>query len=324
MANEGLIQKNIYDYLNIVLDTELEGIKQLYDLFNIANNSELGTIIEVLFNCSGKIVVTGIGKSGYIANKFAATLTSTGTPSCYLHLAESLHGDLGIVSEGDIVICISKSGESKEFKEIISYNTSLKIITIAITEVPQSTLATLSDYSIILPASEEACFLGLAPTTSTTKCLVLCDAIAVTLLKLKKFNEQDFLRFHPGGSLGNKLKRVADVMLTKDLPLCHASNTIRDAIKQLLKIHYGVVMVVDDYGQMLGCLTEHDLQKFILEDTNIDVSVTFAMNSNFIQHQKEDFLIQLVKDRYKYNISKFFILENKVPVGMVVANQLTL
>ena len=224
--------------------------------------------VELIAAASGRVIVAGVGKSGLIGRKIAATLTSTGTPASFLHPVESAHGDLGLVGAGDVAILSSKSGESDELLAMLEDLKRLGVRTIALTGGRSSTLARLSDVALDAWVREEACPHDLAPTTSTTVALAIGDALAVALLEQKGFRREDFARLHPGGHLGRKLlTRVGEVMLTKDLPLLPPSATMRQAVVELAE-RRGTVVVVDDERRVLGVVTTGDLTRLMEREEN--------------------------------------------------------
>jgi arabinose-5-phosphate isomerase len=235
--------------------------------------------VELIAGSPGRVIVAGVGKTGIIARKIAATLTSTGTPAFFLHPVESVHGDLGLVGPTDIAIMVSKSGATQELLVLLQELKRLGVRVIALTGAPDSQLARFSDIVIDSSVREEACPHDLAPTTSTTTALALGDALAVALLEHKGFRREDFARLHPGGSLGRHLlTRVTDVMVIDDLPVLHDTATMREAVVQLAE-RRGIVMVVDAGGRLEGVLTAGDLTRLMEREENVfPVQVTAVMN----------------------------------------------
>jgi arabinose-5-phosphate isomerase len=235
--------------------------------------------VETIATARGRVIVCGVGKSGLIGRKIAATLTSTGTPAVFLHAADSIHGDLGIVGESDVAILISKSGESDELLPLLDHLKRLGVQTIAITGDRESTLASHADETLDAWVREEACLHGLVPTTSTTVALALGDALAVALLEEKGFGADDFARIHPGGALGRKLlTRVRDVMLTDSLPTLPTTATVREAIVELAE-RRGIVMMIDDAGRVSGIMTAGDLTRLMEHEADVlRISVSDVMN----------------------------------------------
>ncbi|MES2357220.1 MAG: KpsF/GutQ family sugar-phosphate isomerase [Gemmatimonadota bacterium] len=235
--------------------------------------------VEMIATARGRVIVCGVGKSGLIGRKIAATLTSTGTPAVFLHAADSIHGDLGIVGEADVAILISKSGESDELLPLLDHLKRLGVRTIAITGDRESTLASHADETLDAWVREEACLHGLVPTTSTTVALALGDALAVALLEEKGFGADDFARFHPGGALGRKLlTRVRDVMLTDSLPTLPPTATVRQAIVELAE-RRGIVMIIDEVRHVSGIMTAGDLTRLMEREMDVlRVGVSDVMN----------------------------------------------
>lgn len=235
--------------------------------------------VRLLHECGGRVIVSGIGKSGIIARKIAATLTSTGTPAIFLHPVEGLHGDLGIVGREDVAILLSKSGESAELAGLLTYLLRLGVKVIALTGRTDSTLARAAEVVLDCSVSEEACPHDLAPTTSTTVALAMGDALAVALLLQRGFTPQDFARFHPGGSLGRRLTlRVRDVMVADDYPRLGADRPMRECV-MLLAEKRGTVPIIDEDGAVVGVVTAGDLTRRMERQEDIfDTPVGQVMN----------------------------------------------
>ena len=244
-----------------VLRIEADAIARLID--RLDENFDMA--VDLIMNCKGRVVVTGMGKSGHIANKIAATLASTGTPALFLHPAEGIHGDLGMVTKGDLVIALSNSGETEELSRMLPSLKRIGIKIVALTGNVDSTLARNSDVVIYVGVKEEACPLGLAPTASTTATLAMGDALAVVLLNRKGFREEDFACFHPGGSLGKRLLlRVRDIMHTGDaIPKVSVDTLIKDAIYEISSKKMGVTAVLDPAGKLLGVISDGDLRRWM-------------------------------------------------------------
>jgi arabinose-5-phosphate isomerase len=237
--------------------------------------------VESIARSGGRVVVSGVGKSGLVGRKIAATLTSTGTPATFLHPADSVHGDLGIVGKEDVAILISKSGESHELLGLLDHLKRLGVCTIALTGNAESALARHSDVALDGWVKEEACPHDLAPTTSTTVALALGDALAIALLEEKGFDADDFARIHPGGAIGRRLlTRVSDVMTTDNLPLLPESATMREAVVQLAE-RRGIAIVTGKNGSVAGVITTGDLSRLMEHEENVfPISVTRVMNRN--------------------------------------------
>lgn len=237
--------------------------------------------VESIARSKGRVIVSGVGKSGLVGRKIAATLTSTGTPATFLHPADSVHGDLGIVGESDVAILISKSGESSEVLSLLEHLKRLGVCTIALTGSSKSTLSRHSDVTLDGWVKEEACPHDLAPTTSTTVALAIGDALAIALLEEKGFDANDFARLHPGGALGRRLlTRVSDVMVTENIPLLSEKATMREAVV-LLAERRGIAVVVRDNGTVAGVITSGDLTRLMEHEENVfPVSVSTVMNTH--------------------------------------------
>lgn len=225
--------------------------------------------VNAIYNSKGRVVVTGIGKSAIIGQKIVATMNSTGTPSIFMHAADAVHGDLGMIREDDIVLCISKSGESPEIKVLLPFVKSYSNQVIAIVSNPNSYLALNADHSIVIPIDEEADPNNLAPTSSTTAQMVIGDAIAVSLLSMRGFTQQHFAKFHPGGSLGKQLyTKVSDLMSSTDLPMVELTDTIRTIIVSISSGMKGVTAVTKEH-KILGIVTDGDLRRMLEKEEDI-------------------------------------------------------
>lgn len=251
-----------------VLQIEAEGILKLIDKLD----NEFIRAVELIYETKGRVIVTGIGKSGIVGRKIAATLSSTGTAALFLHPVEAMHGDLGMVGKHDIVIAISNSGETKELAALIPQIKHLGARIVALTGNLKSTLAAQSDVAIDVGVEREACPLGLAPTASTTAVLAMGDALAVTLLHKRNFNERDFYRYHPSGSLGDRLKvLVGEVMLKgKEIPVVPIGTHLSEAIKELNKKNIGAVLITREKQKLAGIITDGDLRRAILQYDRLD------------------------------------------------------
>ncbi len=221
-----------------------------------------GRAVDLLLGCTGRIVLTGMGKSGHIARKVAATLSSTGAPATYVHPGEASHGDLGMLIAGDAVLALSWSGETRELSDLVAHTRRFGIPLVAITSRADSTLARTADVALVLPVVEEACPNGLAPTSSTTIQLVLGDALAMALLRAHGFSSADFRDVHPGGKLGAQLRSVADLMHRgADVPRVARTATLRDAVIEMTSRRFGTTGIVDEDGVLVGILTDGDVRR---------------------------------------------------------------
>ena len=250
---------------------ERQGLFALEEALGRAGAGELGAAFEeavkLLAEAPGRAIVSGIGKSGLIARKVAATFASTGRPASFVHPAEASHGDLGMIQAGDVVMCLSWSGETAELADIIQYTRRYRIPLIAITADPESSLARQADIRLVLPQAQEACPHGLAPTTSTTMQLVLGDALAMALLEAKGFTARDFGVFHPGGKLGARLVFVRDVMHQgEQIPRVGLNARMAEAVVEITQKRVGCVCVVDGEGRLAGLVTDGDLRRHMRSD----------------------------------------------------------
>ncbi len=246
-----------------VLRTEADALSAMAT----AIDATFAAALDLLVAVKGRVVVTGMGKSGHVAGKIAATLASTGTPAQFVHPGEASHGDLGMITPADALIALSNSGKTAELSDIVAYSRRRQIPLIAMTRRPDSLLAEAADVALILPESPEACPMGLAPTTSTTMMMALGDAIAVALLERKGFKETDFQDLHPGGALGQKLLRVADLMHGREeMPLCQEDTPMSEAILTMTHRHFGCVGVIDGDGRLAGIITDGDLRRHMGND----------------------------------------------------------
>jgi arabinose-5-phosphate isomerase len=244
------------------LDLETQGLGALRAALDRELGAGVDAAVAVLAAASGRVIVTGIGKSGLVAQKVAATFASTGTPAFFVHPTEASHGDLGMIKPEDAILALSWSGESVELGPVLTYSRRFKVPLIAITSRAASTLARQADVALVLPQAKEACPHGMAPTTSTTMQMAIGDCLAIALLEHKGFTAHDFKVFHPGGSLGAALRFVSDVMHTGDsLPLVPEGRTMAEAIVTMTEKSFGCLGVVDAKGRLVGMITDGDLRR---------------------------------------------------------------
>ncbi len=299
-----------------IFDKEIEGIKRLRDSLN----ENFAKAVKLIKDCEGKVIVTGIGKSGHVARKIASTLSSTGTPAHFLHPSEALHGDLGTISKGDIVLAISNSGESAEVLSLIPYIKMLGVPLISITNKPNSTLAKHSDIHLHLNIEKEACPLELAPTTTSTATLVLGDAIAMVLLLLKGFSEKDFALRHPAGSLGRKLRQVKDLHHTgTELPVVYEDTPMKDTVLEMTSKGFGATAVINKEGKLVGIITDGDLRRFFNRGGSLEgYTAKDAMTPNPKVAYPDELASEALKRMEDYKITVLIVVdkENK-PVGII-------
>lgn len=258
--------QEIIDSAKTVLNTEIHGLNLLRDTIDDA----FIQAANVMFRTKGRVIISGMGKSGHIGQKMAATLASTGTPSFFVHPSEASHGDLGMLTKNDTLITISNSGESREMGDIISFSRRFGIPMIAITSVPTSTMAQAADIVLLIPGKKEApeaCPLGMAPTTSTTTTIALGDALAVALLEMRGFTKEQFHDRHPGGKLGHVLLKVSDIMAKgDDMPLVRPDTMMADALVVMTGKSLGCLGITDDDGRLIGVITDGDLRRHMTAD----------------------------------------------------------
>ncbi|MBY0477434.1 MAG: KpsF/GutQ family sugar-phosphate isomerase [Chitinophagaceae bacterium] len=280
---------------------------------------DFNTICSIILKAKGRLIVSGIGKSAVIAQKIVATLNSTGTPAMFLHAADAIHGDLGMILNFDVVMIISKSGESPEIKILAQLIKSFGNPLVGMVGNTDSYLARQSDYVLNTTVSQEACPNNLAPTSSTTAQMVMGDALAVALMELRGFKSSDFAKFHPGGSLGKKLYlRVADLYLHNEQPKVSASASLKEVIVEISKKRLGATAVVNEQGELLGIITDGDLRRMLEKNNLIDeVSATQIMTVNPKTIDAEALAIDAMEMMRKNNISQLAVVNNKQYLGMI-------
>ncbi|MDX4012020.1 KpsF/GutQ family sugar-phosphate isomerase [Aliarcobacter skirrowii] len=308
------------NYKEIVKDVLLTEAKEL----ELASNSiffEIEEIVELIVKSKGKLIVTGVGKSGLVGAKIAATLASTGTSSFFLHPTEAMHGDLGMIGKEDIVLGISYSGESEELIQILPHLKRFNIPLIAMAKNPNSTLAKYADYFINIAVTKEACPLDTAPTSSTTLTMAMGDALAVCLMKRRDFKKEDFASFHPGGSLGKKLfVKVNDLLRKDNLPIVSRETILKDAIITMSEGRLGSVIIVDKDEKVVGLLSDGDLRRALMKsDFSIDCTVETIATMNPRTFENENLLasdaLQIIEN---YKIQQLIITDkNKKLLGVL-------
>jgi len=284
-------------------------------------NGEFSRAVDTVMAVKGRVIVSGMGKSGHIARKIAATLASTGTPAQFIHPAEASHGDLGAVTQADALLMLSNSGETQELTDLITFAKRFSIPLIGIASRADSTLLQSADVKLLLPRAKEACPMGLAPTTSTTLMLVLGDALAVALMERKGFSADQYRDFHPGGSLGRGLIRVSDLMHTGEaMPLVGEGATMQEALLMMSKQHFGCVGVTDKKGALAGIITHGDLARHMGSDLlGRELSSVMTRNPKIVSpDQLAAEALKLMNDK---KITQLFVLSprdpGKKPVGIL-------
>jgi len=296
---------------------EMAGLSALEKALQGELGASLDEAVRQIASHSGRVVVTGLGKSGHIGAKIAATLASTGTPAFFVHAAEANHGDLGMIGHDDVILALSWSGETVELQAIVNHSRRFRIPLIALTSGKESALGRAADIVLLLPKVEEACPHGLAPTTSTTMQLALGDALAVSLLEARHFSAHDFRVFHPGGKLGANLRLIRDIMHVGDeLPLVQSGTSMPAAMQVLAAKHFGCVAVVDEGGKLAGIVTDGDLARL----SHRDLSQEFVDNVMTRRPKTVDpdmmaaAAIALINE---FQISALLVTEDGYPVGIV-------
>ncbi len=305
--------KKIISSAKRTLSRELISIKNLTTTFN--NN--FCKVVNLIYNTKGKIVITGVGKSAHIGNKISATLTSTGTPSYFIHATEASHGDLGSIKKEDCVIAISNSGKTSELNNIIQFTKRFNIKLICITSNSKSTLYRNSTASILYKKPVEACPLNLAPTSSTTMCMIIGDCIAITLLELRGFKSTEFKSLHPGGNLGKDLKYLREIMhIGKELPLAKMEEKMSKALITMTKKSFGCIGVINKKNHIVGIITDGDLRRK-LNSKFFDKKASEIMTKNPTLANKEMLVGEAINVMNIKKITSLFICDKKKPIGIV-------
>jgi len=290
-----------------VLEIEANAIRKAVGRID----SEFEKAVDLLFHSKGQVVVTGMGKSGIIGRKIAATLTSTGTPSIFLHPAEAIHGDIGIINPQDLVIAISTSGETEEVVRLLSYIKRLGTKLITLVGNPDSTLTRQSDVSIDCSVEQEACPIGLVPSTSSTLALAIGDALAIALMEKKGFSEEDYRFYHPGGALGKKMLKVKHLMHTGDqMPVVGFQAAMKDVIRVIDEKKFGVTVVINDRQEVAGIITDGDLRRMLLKGVDFSgARASDCMTLNPLSIGAENLAVEALR-----------ILEEKAITSLIVKN----
>jgi arabinose-5-phosphate isomerase len=301
------IAKNVINY-------EIEGLTQLLNSLS----SEFDQAIDLILNCTGRIILSGMGKSGHIAKKIAATFASTGTISYFVHPSEASHGDLGMITNNDVVILLSNSGETKELSDIIYYCKRFNISIISISRVASSSLAKNSDIALILPNTKEAFDAVDAPTTSCIMMLAVGDAMAGVLLNVKNFNGDDYKILHPGGKLGASLLKVKDLMHCNDqLPVVSGNTNMQEVINIINQKRLGSCCVINDMGQLIGVITDGDLRRNIENDI-ITKKATDIMNKTPTVIDEQQVAAKALRIMEEKSITAIYVIDNKhQPIGLI-------
>lgn len=307
--------KNIKNIARSVLLNEARAIENLTNF--IDDNFE--ACVNEIYSAKGRVVITGVGKSAIIANKIVATLNSTGTPALFMHAADAIHGDLGMIQKDDIVICVSKSGSTPEIKVLVPLLKRRGSKLVALISNTNSYLAHQADFVLNATIAEEACPHNLAPTTSTTAHLALGDALAVCLLELRNFSTTDFAEFHPGGALGKQLYlKVSDIYLQNELPKVLPETGVTEAILEISTKRLGCTAVIGADGEMMGIITDGDLRRMLQKNINIgDLKATDIMTQNPKHIQKDEYAVKALHIMQENNITQLPVMDDKKLVGFV-------
>ena len=296
------------------IDSEIEAINALK---HSIEPKSLTKALDFMQDSKGRIIITGMGKSGHIGRKIAASLASTGTPSFFVHPAEASHGDLGMITEDDVVIAISNSGESRELIDILNYCKRFGIKLIAITKNPESSLAKAGDIILELPNNGEACPLGLAPTNSTTATLVLGDILTIGMIERKGFSKEDFNDRHPGGKLGSILKRVSDLMHTgQEMPILDENSNMQAVLLEMTSKRLGCVGFINQTGELTGILTDGDLRR-CLSAKILEEKASDLMTRNPKTISPDAMTAEALKIMHDKKITNLFVLQDKKPIGVI-------
>ena len=320
MISPVIISKHLRNALN-VLEIEEQAIKEL--IIDLEKNQfkNFDLTVESLLACKGRIVVTGMGKSGHIASKIAATLASTGSPAFFVHPAELSHGDFGMLTEADVMLALSFSGETDEFKKVLTQIKRFGIKLISITGNENSTIAQNSDLVLFVKVEKEACPLNLAPTASTTATLALGDALAIALMQAKGFTQEDFARSHPGGSLGKKLIKIKDVMRQKnDIPSIKEDTSVYKVLEEINKKSLGFTVVLNDDQKLIGAITDGDIRRACIKFQNdfYNKKARDIMSPNPKTADQNDLAVSALKVMEDYRISDLIVVDNfQKPIGII-------
>lgn len=304
-------KKKVIQSARQVLNTEASAIKNLAKKLD----DNFYKAVNLINNLKGKLIISGVGKSGNIAAKIAASFTSTGIPAIFLNPVDASHGDMGIIKPGDILIILSNSGESHELNDLIDFSKKQNIKIISICSNKKSSLSKNSDICLTLPNHKEADKLGTIPTTSTTLSLALGDALCCTLLEIREFDKKSFRELHPGGKIGKKLKTLNEIM-DKDLPILQSNSTIIDAVLEMTEKKYGCVVIADKNKKIKGIITDGDLRRAIKNIKMDDKAISIMKNKPVIA--RSDLLISsAVILMNKNSITSLIIAKNDTPIGIV-------
>jgi arabinose-5-phosphate isomerase len=310
-------EKDIIEIGKRVIRIEANAVAELEDRID----ENFAEVVDLILRSTGRVVITGVGKSGIIARKIVATMNSTGTPALYLHPADAVHGDLGVVRKEDVVICISKSGDTVEVLRLIPIFKRIGVPVISMVGNLNSQLARLSDYVLNVSVKEEACPYNLAPTASTTATLAMGDALAIALLEKRNFTVENFALFHPGGNLGKRLLlKVEELMVSgKDVPIVRTSTPMKETIIEMTSKRLGATCVVDDNGKLVGIITDGDLRRLLQRTENVfGLTAGEVMTRNPKTIKKDALAVVALQEMEHYNITQLVVIDDeRFPIGMI-------
>lgn len=298
-----------------IFDEEIRELEKLRDSINTLFDN----VVEVLYHCQGKVVMMGIGKTGIIAHKMAASFASTGTPSIFVNAAEAVHGDLGMINANDVAILVSNSGSTNEILNIIDPLHRLGCTIIAMTGNMDSPLAQRADHALSIHVDTEACPLGIAPTTSTTATLLMGDALMVCLMEMRQFKAEDFALYHPGGALGRKLLGRVHRVMTTDVPRVTADASFRDVVCEMSDKHLGMTMVYDQLpeGKCLGIITDGDIRRAIQKYNDVHITAADIMTPSYKHIAKDALLTDALAIMDTYNITTLAVTETEKTTDII-------
>lgn len=307
-----LLNNALIESAKKTINIEIEGLNSLINFLD----DKYVAALELIISCQGRVILSGMGKSGHIAKKISATLASTGTPSFFIHPAEASHGDLGMITKNDIVILLSNSGETKELKDIIYYCKRHEIPIIGISRKSKSELENMSTIALTIPDIKETNTVN-APTTSTTMMLVLGDCIATSLLEAKGFNQENFHTFHPGGKLGSAFIRVKDIMRQNNLiPQIKDNSSMNDAILEMTSKHLGCTAIINQQNELIGIITDGDLRRHA-NNNFLQENVVKFMTKNPITIMPDSLVIEALTLMNKKSITSIFVTQNNKIIGVL-------
>ena len=308
-------QENIKNLAKSVVQKEAEAVRKLEPFID----DTFMEVLDLIFNSKGRLIITGIGKSAIIGNKIVATMNSTGTPAIFMHAADAIHGDLGIIQENDVVLCISKSGNTPEIKVLVPLIKRMGNKLIGMVSNRDSYLGEQADYVIRTTVDAEDCPNNLAPTSSTTTQLVMGDAMAVSLLKMRGFSQQDFAKYHPGGSLGKRLYlRVRDLIERSLKPCVNKEESIQNTIINISQNRLGATVVLDDDGQICGIITDGDVRRMVERGTPITaLRAKDIMSVNPKKIESGELAVKAFEIMERYKITSVVVMEDEKYVGLI-------